>query len=158
MPDYEIVEIGPDDWQEFRDLRLAALADAPAAFGSRHADWVDAPEERWRERLDAVPLNLVARRRGRPVGMASGAPEGEELELISMYVAPAARGTGLAEALVERVVEWGAAAGRATFLMVRTDNAPATATYLRCGFVDQGVPADFPAGEPPERRMVRPLA
>lgn len=39
----------PDDWREWRTLRLAALRDAPDAS---LADWADAPEERWRARLE----------------------------------------------------------------------------------------------------------
>lgn len=153
---HEIAELGPEDWREFRTLRLQALADAPAAFGSRHADWAEAPEDRWRARLTEVPLNLVARVGGRPVGMASGVVVGGEVELISMYVAPPARGTGLAQALAERVVGWGAAQGLGTFLMVRSDNSTAIAAYARAGFSDEGVPHDWPDDEPPENRMVRP--
>jgi ribosomal protein S18 acetylase RimI-like enzyme len=153
--DHEIVEIGAADWRDFRTLRLQALADAPEAFGSRYEDWVDAPEERWRARLLSVPCNMIARSGGRPVGMASGVIDGDEVELISMFVAPEARGNGLALELVERVVAWGAAQGRGTFLMVRVGNAPAIASYERAGFVDQGVPPGWPEDEPQERRMVR---
>jgi ribosomal protein S18 acetylase RimI-like enzyme len=154
---FELVEIGEEDWREFRELRLQALADAPTAFGSRHEDWVGAPEQRWRDRLRAVPLNVVARADGVAVGMVSGVLADHEVELISMYVAAEARGTGLASRLVDRVVEWGSAQGRGTFLMVRTHNAAAITAYRRAGFVDQGVPEDWPEEAPPETRMVRRL-
>ncbi|QZY28188.1 GNAT family N-acetyltransferase [Nocardioides coralli] len=153
---FELVEIGEDDWREFRELRLEALADSPAAFGSRHEDWVDASEERWRDRIRTVPFNVIARQATTPVGMASGSFAGAEVQLISMYVAPSARGTGLARLLLDRVVAWASTQGRGTFLMVRTGNEAAIRAYQRAGFVDEGVPVDWPADEPPENRMVRP--
>ena len=148
----EIIALSADDWAAFRDVRLRALADAPEAFGSRLADWADAPEERWRARLDAVELNLLARSGGKHVGMASGAVDGDDAELISMWVDPTVRGHGVADALSAAVVGWADNAGRTTYLMVRSDNARAIAAYKRAGFVDLGVP-DGQAG-PPENRMV----
>ena len=56
----EITRIGPADWERFRDVRLASLLDSPGAFGSRHADWLHAPAERWQSRLTQVPLTLLA--------------------------------------------------------------------------------------------------
>ena len=47
-----------EDWQQWRLLRLKALADAPAAFGSGLSEWIDATDERWRSRVRDVPLNL----------------------------------------------------------------------------------------------------
>lgn len=152
----EIVELGPDDWQEFRDVRLASLLDAPDAFGATYADWADAPEERWRRRLADVPFTVLARTPQGPVGVVSGTAPGpgvEAVELISMWVAPSHRGTGLGAALIARVVARAAALGRPTVLMVREDNAVAIRAYERAGFVDLGVPPDRPAGAPRERRM-----
>ena len=155
MTDVEILRLGPEEWEIFRDLRLRALREAPYAFGSRYDDWVDAPESRWRDRLANVPLNLVARRDGEPLGMASGVLDGvDEAELISMWVDPAARGSGVAAALVGAVVEWAAGAGRTTYLMVRSDNARAISAYARAGFVDLGIPPDRDPDEPPENKMV----
>lgn len=153
MPDIDLVRIGPDDWRELRDARLAALLDAPGAFGSRHDDWVAAEEARWRARLTDVELTLLARRDGEPVGMVSGADSGQWVELISMWVAPGHRGTGLAGRLVDEVVAWARRRGRRTCLMVRDDNVGAIRCYLRAGFVDQGVSPDWPDDEPAERLM-----
>lgn len=152
----DITPIGPADWDTFRAVRLASLSESPEAFGSRYADWVDAPAERWRARLTQVPLNLVAREGTEVVGVVSGQLVDEDrVELISMWVAPAARGTGAAGRLIDRVVAWAADQGRATFLMVRTDNARARKAYERAGFVDVGVPEGWAADEPPEHLMER---
>ena len=146
ISDVRVVRLRPDDWQEFRDVRLASLADAPGAFGSRHADWVEVDEARWRSRLVDVPLTVVARVDGAPVGVVCGAPGDGEVELISMWVAPDHRGTGLARRLIDAVVAWATVRGRGTVLMVREDNAPAIEAYRRAGFVDQGVPVDWTTG------------
>lgn len=69
----EVVRVGPEDWREFRTVRLASLIDSPGAFGSRHADWVEADEQRWRARLTDVAFTVIARDDGAPVGVASGA-------------------------------------------------------------------------------------
>ncbi|MFG1884292.1 hypothetical protein [Micromonospora sp. NPDC049102] len=85
----DILVLSPDDWPTWRELRLAALAEAPEAFGSRLADWQGDGdrEQRWRDRM-SIPgsLNLVAVLAGRPVGMSSGVPTSDPLtrDLISM--------------------------------------------------------------------------
>lgn len=149
----DLVRIGPEDWREFRAVRLASLDEAPDAFGSRHADWVDAGEHRWRARLTEVPFTVVARSAMGPVGVVSGVESGQAVELISMWVAPGQRGTGLARRLVDEVIAWATARGQQTCLMVRDDNVAAIRAYTRAGFVDQGVPQGWPADSPPERRM-----
>ena len=70
-------ELGPDDWETWRDLRLAALAEAPDAFHSRLTDWLGAGEREWRDRLAAPGRYLVVEVGGRPVrvALASGATE-----------------------------------------------------------------------------------
>ena len=158
MTDVEIQRIGPDEWEVFRDLRLRALREAPYAFGSRYEDWAQAPEERWRDRLENVPLNLVARMDGGLVGMASGVIEDEDgVELISMWVDPAARGCGVADALIEAVVAWARTGDRSTYLMVRSENARAVSAYTRAGFVDLGIPPGQDVDEPSENRMVHEM-
>ena len=153
----EITQIGPDDWEAFRAVRLASLSEAPAAFGSRYDDWVDAPAERWTSRLTQVPLTLLAHEAATVVGVVSGQLVEERwVELISLWVDPTARGTGVAVQLIHAVADWAAAQDRMTYLMVRSDNTRARSSYERAGFVDRGVPNGWPVGERSERRMELP--
>ncbi|KAK1181774.1 GNAT family N-acetyltransferase [Streptomyces sp. NBS 14/10] len=154
----ELRVLTSDDWAIWRELRLAALADAPSAFGSRLADWQGDGdrEERWRARLE-IPgsYHLVAVLDGQSVGMVSGVPGPHDgiVEIISMWVGAAARGHGVAERLVGAVEEW-ALGVRAEVL--RLDVAPgnerAIAFYRRIGLADTGEEGDvLPGGE---RRIV----
>src|SRR3954452_24105404 len=152
----EVRELTPDDWQLWRAMRRAALAEAPAAFGSTLAQWSGPgdSEERWRARLSGVPLNLVLTKDGEPAGMVSAtAPSAHRtVELISLWVAPSARGHGLADAALSRVLQWARAEHAAdVVLSVRADNHPAMALYRRHGFTDAGPSPDDPA----ERLMRR---
>lgn len=55
----EAVVVTPDGWRLWRELRLAALAEAPAAFGPTLEEWSGAAdtEQRWRAHLEDVALN-----------------------------------------------------------------------------------------------------
>ena len=143
----ELQEIGPDDWKLWRELRLAALEEAPYAFSSRLADWVDASEERWRQRL-GVPgaYQVIALLDGTPVGMAGGfhRDEPEAAELVSMWVAPAGRGRGVGDALITAVHNWARGWGATVLkLSVADGNESAHKLYLRNGFSGTGEPGDL---------------
>ena len=135
----ELRVLAPDDWRAWRRLRLAALAEAPYAFGSRLADWQGDGdrEERWRARL-GIPgsFNVVAVLHGEPAGLASGVPAGAGVaELISMWVSPVARGHGVGDHLVQAVARWAKRAGSETLrLAVMPGNENAVALYRRNGF------------------------
>lgn len=142
----ELRALTADDWREWRPVRLAALADAPDAFGSRLRDWVDAPEARWRTRL-SIPgaLDLIAFDGDRAVGMASGTPgDGDRAELISMWVDPSVRGRGVAGLLIDAIARWAVRVGSAGLeLSVMPDNAVARRTYERHGFTIADEPGDL---------------
>jgi ribosomal protein S18 acetylase RimI-like enzyme len=146
--------VGEDDWREWRELRLAALAQDPAAFGSTLADWSGAgdTEDRWRRRLASSPFSALLELDGAAVGMVGAFPEGDAVELVSLWVAPAARGAGVGETAIGAVVAF--AGARDVVLSVRIANAPALRLYRRCGFLDDGPSPDDPA----EIRMRRPSA
>lgn len=102
----ELRVLEPDEWQLWREVRRRALAEAPQAFGSTLESWSGNgdTEGRWRARLSEVPFNVVAVVEDIAVGQASGTAVGDDgqSEVISMWLAPQARGTGAAEALLGR--------------------------------------------------------
>ncbi|GAB2997450.1 GNAT family N-acetyltransferase [Amycolatopsis acidiphila] len=126
-----------DDWAAWRELRLASLRDAPDAFGATLADWVREGEPRWRQRLTDVPFNVLAELDGTPAGMVSGTePDaGQAVELISMWVAPSARGRGVGDELIGAVVGWAQRRGaRRVVLRVYDHNRHGANLYRRNGF------------------------
>ncbi|MGN6744222.1 MAG: GNAT family N-acetyltransferase [Amnibacterium sp.] len=147
-------QVGEDDWRAWRELRLAALATDPDAFGSTLAQWSGPHdrEERWRQRLADSPFSALLDVDGAAAGMVGAFPQQDAVELVSLWVAPGARGRGVGEAAVAAVV--GFAGDRDVLLSVRTANAPAIRLYERCGFSDVGPSPD----DARERRMRRPAA
>jgi GNAT superfamily N-acetyltransferase len=146
-------ELSAGDWADWRELRLAALREAPYAFGAKLADWQGTgdAEHRWRRRLDGGSRNLLAEFDGTPAGMASGRPPDRDgtVELISMWVAPFARGRGVGDALVTAVVRWAEEQGaQRVALRVYEGNRHAANLYRRHGFLDRGAVGH-------ERRLVR---
>jgi ribosomal protein S18 acetylase RimI-like enzyme len=152
----EAVVVTPDGWRLWRELRRAALAEAPAAFRSTLAEWSGAAdtEQRWRARLEDVALNLVLTSNGEETGMVSAtAPDGNHpAELISMWVAPTGRGHGCGDEAVGQVVAWVREnfPGSGVQLSVKADNVHAIRLYERHGFVEAGT---SPYG--PDERLMR---
>ncbi len=154
------------DVRLWRQIRLEMLRGAPEAFGSRYEDHVDSDQEAWRANLQIPGMHTVVAVGGdQPVGAARlmaarGAEDGPEL--ISMYVAPQHRGTGLADRIVQAVAERAAAAGHdALHLHVMVDNPAGRRRYEACGFRVVSEPfraaPDDPADQRLEVRMDRRL-
>jgi ribosomal protein S18 acetylase RimI-like enzyme len=160
MPSVDLRVLTLDDWMLWRELRLRALAEAPYAFGSTLAQWTGSgdTEERWRNRLSSVPLNFVASLSEKPVGMASAtSPVDEEIELISMWVSPEARGKGIGAVLIEAIVVCALEQHVSRVALdVKEDNMNAISLYKRLDFVDVG-PSPNSEPDAPERRMLRQL-
>lgn len=129
-----------EDWERVRDVRITALADAPFAFGSRLEEEQDRPESFWRTNLERQgAATFFAIQDDETVGLVRTflAPEDvTSARLVSMWVAPHARGQGIGRQLVAAVIEW-AQHHHATSvqLWVTETNAPARRLYESCGFV-----------------------
>jgi len=124
-------------WQEWKPLRLEALADTPIGFGELHADAVALSDEEWASRWTRPGLRLIAYEGHEPLGMAGGfVHEDGRRILFGVYVRPAARGQGVLDALVDRVQAW--AAPEPLHLDVHVDNGPARSKYERTGWTYDG--------------------
>jgi GNAT superfamily N-acetyltransferase len=106
----EIVLATSQDWERLRDVRVRALADAPFAFGSRLEEEQDRPEAFWRSRLESdAAATFLAIQGQETVGLVRTFVEPEDVtsaQLVSMWVAPHARGRRVGRQLVAAVVQW----------------------------------------------------
>ena len=162
MPVVEIREITPDNWQAMRDVRLAALQEAPQAFGSTYAREAPFTREQWLARISdrAVTYLAYVDAAAEPAGIAGVYIEEDGTpELVSMWVSPSARGQKVGEALIEATADWARSRGHDTFyLWVTESNGPACRLYERCGFTATGDRQPLPSDPAlPEIRMRRPL-
>jgi ribosomal protein S18 acetylase RimI-like enzyme len=138
-----------DDWELLREVRLEMLADTPVAYLETVADAEARTEGEWRFRAQrgssgVANLALAAEdpaRGGRWVAyLACFVDSPGQGHVVSVYVAPAHRGTGLAATLLDAVVEWarGDAGLTRLHLYVHEHNDRAHAFYRRYGFTDTG--------------------
>lgn len=147
MTSVTVRRLRPDEWRTLRELRLAALAEAPEAFGSTYESAAVRSEQEWR-RWPSPGVPLAAFVAGQAVGVVGAMPvAGDPMttHLIAMWVAPALRGTGVGDELIAAVADiarsWGC---RSVFLEVVADNRRAVGLYARNGFVRSHEPAQFP--------------
>jgi ribosomal protein S18 acetylase RimI-like enzyme len=147
-------EITGDDWEQMRDVRLAALAEAPSAFGSSYAREVAFTEEQWRGRISERSATFFARVdsadsapvAAAPAGLAGVYVEDGTANLVSMWVRPSARGLGVGKALIEAAAAWAKARGfAALFLWVTEANTSARRLYDQCGFTPTGERQPLPS-------------
>lgn len=146
----EVRRLGPDDWQAFRDVRLAALQEAPYAFGSTYEGEVGGNEASWRQRL-AGWARFVAEVDGQVVGVVGGGA-GEftgSAALTSLWVDPRFRGRGVGTALIQVVEEWARSKDlNRVVLWVTEANSSAEWLYERLGFRRTGRVSEVRPGEP----------
>jgi GNAT superfamily N-acetyltransferase len=128
------------DESTLRRVRLQALADAPAAFGSTYerelarttADW-----QRWLSPGATFILDA-----DEPRGLVAGARDQADpaiVRLMAMWVHPLLRGSAAADALVRSVLSWAAGEGaREVRLHVVRGNVRAVRCYERNGFSTTG--------------------
>jgi GNAT superfamily N-acetyltransferase len=141
--------LGAHEWALYRTLRLRSLADAPEAFCSTLAEEEARAIEDWAWRVNLAASSgrdrpLVAELEGTPLGLAWAKVDAADPALVNLFqvwVAPAARGHGVAAALLDAAIGWARSRGaRAMQLGIVCGNDAARRLYERAGFRDAGEP------------------
>lgn len=143
----EIRATQKEDWQLLKQIRLSALQDTPSAFGVSYATAAADSDAQWQVRAAGERTRFwLAFDDDRPVGLVgAGFRDPARYELIAMWVEPAARGAGVADALVTAVKARAMELGlEALFLEVAAENVRAVQFYQRHEFVfmDEWEPID----------------
>lgn len=136
-----IARLHPHEGPRFRSIRLRALRDAPDAFGSTYTETAARAPEVWTAQLEAL-ATFVAVDPPHDVGMVRASLDPDDPQtawLYSMWVQPSARGRGVGQALVEKVIDW-AGGTKATCLKLEVvvENESANRLYARLGFSPTG--------------------
>lgn len=143
-----IRRLSPDDLIAYRNLRLECIEANPSAVSFSYAEESALPLDQMRERLVHTPHQAMfgAFDGGNLVAMAGFRREARSKihhrgDIFGVYVAPAARGTGLSKALLEALLAHIRTIPEMVLvnLSVRTTNDAARALYRRLGFTVTGV-------------------
>ncbi|MCC7596075.1 GNAT family N-acetyltransferase [Janthinobacterium sp. FW305-129] len=127
------------DWPALKSTRLAALLDAPTAFGASHASAAAFSDADWQQRAVSTPQRtfFLAFDGEQAIGLAAQVVAGSgECHLIAMWVHPEYRGLAVAQGLVGAVKQCAVDNGHSRLVLdVAQENARAAAFYLKQGFV-----------------------
>jgi len=143
-----VERLQPGDEARLRAVRLRALQDAPDAFETTFEESSARPAEHWRDAIARLATFVATSDGGGDVGLVRGAPHDQSPAagyLVSMWVAPEARGQGIGAALVAAVIDWARGRGFTRLVLdVAEGNERAWRLYRRMGFVPNGVVGALP--------------
>ena len=142
-----IEQLSPHGAVRLKRVRLTALKDTPSAFSSTWAKESQRSNEDWLKLASAwtsgQSVFYIAMDEGAPCGMIAG--KSDEIAprrawVLSMWVAPAHRRSGLGVRLMNEVERWAQnLAICELYLHVTSNNSTAQNFYERCGFTRTGI-------------------
>ncbi|WP_449042523.1 N-acetyltransferase family protein [Paracoccus sp. (in: a-proteobacteria)] len=133
----------PADTGPWQRIMQGALAELQGLFASDWAEWIDRPQDDFRAVLERADCWAAGWAQGQPlaVGRWEALESPGTATLMGVYALPAARGTGLAAALVRQLVARAAAQGHHRIqLDVVATNLRALRFYRRLGFAPTATP------------------
>jgi len=146
--DIAIVTLPPERWEEYRDLRLAALRAKPIAFSEPYDRAAARTPEEWRRRLiDSTYWVMFAERGDTLVGLAAAnviPDEPTAIHIVSVYVDASVRRHGVGRRILSSLIQRVAASSTAVTLRlgVLNTNTAAIALYASLGFAVVGEQRD----------------
>jgi ribosomal protein S18 acetylase RimI-like enzyme len=161
-----VQQIRPSATELLKLIRLHALKESPAAFGSTYANESQLSEKEWRQRAEwwngDQAIGYFALDGASPCGIVGCFLDEDKpttAHLTSMWVAPIRRRCGVGRLLVEHVIDWARSRGVETLhLMVTSSNDAAIRFYESMGFAMTGRTEPYPNGPGLcEYEMVRSL-
>ncbi len=163
----EFRRIATRDGARLKNVRLAALKEAPSAFGSTYRSEANRSDGEWAERAIAGSqgsdrATFFAQLDGDFVGLVGGfreEPSSPIVELVSLWVAPDFRGRGVGGLLVDAMTAWAIETNATSVsLWVTRGNTTAERLYGAKGFVATGEVQPLPSDSAnDEIRMVQRL-
>ena len=144
--------ITPELAAAYKAVRLRALQDTPSAFGSTYLRESQFSDEEWRQRA----ANLCSQRGMGYLALCDGEYGGiagclleqndpGKASLVSMWVAPEQRRTGVGRLLVKAIEAWARERGAERLrFMVTSRNYAAMEFYERLGFARTGRTEPYP--------------
>lgn len=145
-----IRQLTVDDASDYQELRLFALQESPAAFGSSYEEEVDRPLELVAERLADVQNHIFGAfaSDGELQGVVTLRRDAHRKSrhkafIFAMYVAPPYRRRGLGRALLQEAIARASQLDLSWInLTVNSANASAVSLYHACGFETFGLERD----------------
>ena len=136
----------------YKQIRLAALKEAPYAFSSTYESALERSDESWQEQVESSALGsdratFLAFSDDVPVGIAALYRDRENAdtgELLQVWVRPEFRGTTLIWDLMDEIFQWAAENNfREVIAGVAKENTRALRFYAKYGFSTKDT---FPQG------------
>ncbi len=141
--DSEIRRIKSEEWEIWKEFRLAALQESPLSFGNTYEREKHFTEDYWKQGLETSEIYGVFS--GSTLIGCAGlvgydfAQMQHKKRLFGVYVVPASRGTGIADALMRAVLEQAKGKVLQITLGVKSVNERAIGFYKKHGFEVYGI-------------------
>lgn len=126
----------PEQWEEYKKIRLLSLKNESKAFGSSYEEELKFSDQRWKERLmDKNTLTIYYYENNVIVGTARSRITNNKANITGVYISPNSRRKGISEKMIIFLIKELTYLNINTlYLSVNKTQKPAINLYLKVGF------------------------